>query len=199
MRIVLHANAVHLQAGPDARTIRHIVVRPLDGKAREVKARHYVLACGAIENARLLLASNDVEAQGIGNRHDQVGRYFMEHPTRPDRPRAHGPALRDVGRVPEALHAVRAAARPGAAAGRRHAARARALNSVATFKLQRPPALGVPLGNRIYQNLKHGIAPESSRARARSRLPRRARPGFTARSAARSNGCAPAWARAASI
>ena len=37
---------------------------------------------------------------------------------------------------------------------------ARALNSVATFKLQRPPALGVPLGNRIYQNLKHGIDPD---------------------------------------
>jgi hypothetical protein len=36
----------------------------------------------------------------------------------------------------------------------------RALNSVATFKLQRPPALGVPLGNRIYQNLKHDIAPD---------------------------------------
>ena len=37
---------------------------------------------------------------------------------------------------------------------------ARALNSVATFKLQRPPALGVPIGNRIYQNLKHGIDPD---------------------------------------
>ncbi len=80
VRIVLHANAVHLQAGPEAPTIRHVVVRPLGGEAREVKARHYVLACGAIENARLLLASNDVEAAGIGNRQDQVGRYFMEHP-----------------------------------------------------------------------------------------------------------------------
>ena len=36
---------------------------------------------------------------------------------------------------------------------------ARALNSIATFKLQRPPSLGVPIGNRIYQNLKHGIDP----------------------------------------
>jgi choline dehydrogenase-like flavoprotein len=80
VHIVLHANAVHLQAGPEAQTIRHVVVRPLGGEARKVNARHYVLACGAIENARLLLASNDVEAAGIGNRHDQVGRYFMEHP-----------------------------------------------------------------------------------------------------------------------
>jgi len=36
---------------------------------------------------------------------------------------------------------------------------ARALNSIATFKLQRPPSLGVPIGNRIYQNLKHGVDP----------------------------------------
>ncbi len=160
MRIVLHANAVHLQADPTARTLRHIVVRPLDGKAREVKARHYVLACGAIENARLLLASNDVEAHGIGNRHDQVGRYFMEHPTgrigrvhtaRPyemwdafqKRFMPSGPPLAPVLRLGDATQRA-----------------TRALNSVATFKLQRPPALGVPLGNRIYQNLKHGIAPD---------------------------------------
>ena len=160
VRIVLHANAVHLQAEREARTLRHIVVRPLDGKPRDVKARHYVLACGAIENARLLLASNDVEAQGIGNRRDQVGRYFMEHPTgrigRVHTPRPYemwdafqkrfmpsGPPLAPVLRLGDATQRA-----------------TRALNSVATFKLQRPPALGVPLGNRIYQNLKHGIVPD---------------------------------------
>jgi choline dehydrogenase-like flavoprotein len=160
VRIVLHANVVHVQADAGARSIRHLVVRPLDGKAREVKSRHYVLACGAIENARLLLASNDVEAAGIGNRRDQVGRYFMEHPTgrigrvHTDRPydmwdafqkrfMPSGPPLAPVLRLGDATQRA-----------------TRALNSVATFKLQRPPALGVPLGNRIYQNLKHGIDPD---------------------------------------
>ena len=38
------------------------------------------IACHAIENARLLLASNDVIPTGIGNEFDHVGRYFMEHP-----------------------------------------------------------------------------------------------------------------------
>jgi len=47
----------------------------------EPRARHYVLACHAIENARLLLASNDVLSKGIGNEHDMVGRCFMDHPS----------------------------------------------------------------------------------------------------------------------
>ena len=34
-----------------------------------------MLAAGGIENPRLLLASG-----GIGNGHDLVGRYFMDHP-----------------------------------------------------------------------------------------------------------------------
>jgi choline dehydrogenase-like flavoprotein len=34
---------------------------------------------GGIENARFLLLSTSVHKQGIGNEHDLVGRYFMEH------------------------------------------------------------------------------------------------------------------------
>jgi choline dehydrogenase-like flavoprotein len=39
-----------------------------------------VAACGGIETPRLLLLSRSVETAGLGNRHDLVGRYFMEHP-----------------------------------------------------------------------------------------------------------------------
>ncbi len=46
----------------------------------EVRARNVVLACGAIESARLLLHSpTDREPRGIGNRHDQVGRHLQSH------------------------------------------------------------------------------------------------------------------------
>lgn len=45
-----------------------------------VEAKHFVLAGGAIENARLLLASRSRHPQGVGNSHDLVGRFFMEHP-----------------------------------------------------------------------------------------------------------------------
>ena len=39
----------------------------------------YVLAMGGIENARMLLNFNSQMSTGIGNKHDLVGRYFMEH------------------------------------------------------------------------------------------------------------------------
>ena len=39
----------------------------------------YVLATGGLENARLLLASRHQCANGIGNEHDNVGRYYMAH------------------------------------------------------------------------------------------------------------------------
>lgn len=44
-----------------------------NGRRIRVRGRHYVLAAGGLENARLLLAS------AIGNEHDLVGRFFMGH------------------------------------------------------------------------------------------------------------------------
>jgi choline dehydrogenase-like flavoprotein len=49
-------------------------------RRREVRARHVVLAAGAIESARLLLNSaSRREPRGIGNNHDQVGRNLQGH------------------------------------------------------------------------------------------------------------------------
>jgi len=80
VRIVLHANTTGLHATENAMGINYLNAQTMQGKKLQVKASHFVLACGAIENARLLLASNSVEANGIGNEYDQLGRYFMEHP-----------------------------------------------------------------------------------------------------------------------
>ncbi len=46
------------------------------GKGFKVRARNYVLACGGIENVRLLQLSGDLG----NNRRDQLGRGFMVHP-----------------------------------------------------------------------------------------------------------------------
>ena len=77
---LLHANVVHLQLDPNARHVTELKVRTLSGRAITVRAKRFVLCAHAIENARLLLASNDVVSEGIGNRYGHVGRYFMEHP-----------------------------------------------------------------------------------------------------------------------
>ena len=49
------------------------------GRALEVTARAYVIACGGIDTTRLLLASNRVHANGIGNHSDNLGRFYMGH------------------------------------------------------------------------------------------------------------------------
>jgi choline dehydrogenase-like flavoprotein len=79
VQVYLHANLVNIQTTPDSSVVDHIEIRSLEGTVAKVKARAFVLAAGAIENARLLLLSNHVESEGIGNRFDLVGRYFMEH------------------------------------------------------------------------------------------------------------------------
>jgi len=56
-----------------------------EGVGWTLSARVYVLASGGIENPRLLLASNRVHSNGLGNSRDLVGRYFMEHPRITDR------------------------------------------------------------------------------------------------------------------
>jgi choline dehydrogenase-like flavoprotein len=45
-----------------------------------VEASVYVLAAGGLENPRLLLASTNRSQAGVGNAHDLVGRFYMDHP-----------------------------------------------------------------------------------------------------------------------
>lgn len=80
VRVLLHANVTNIQAADNAASVDRLDIATLDGKAGTVRARAYVLATGALEVPRLMLASNTVEASGLGNRHDRVGRFFMEHP-----------------------------------------------------------------------------------------------------------------------
>lgn len=77
----LHLNATHLQLDPSGRHVTGIEAATLTGRRYRIRAEHYVLCCHAIENARLLLASDDVARGGIGNAHDHVGRHFMDHAT----------------------------------------------------------------------------------------------------------------------
>ena len=79
VQVLLHANAMALDANDTATAVMRLRVGCLSGNRFSVRARHYVLAAGGIENARLLLLSDGVQPSGLGNERDNVGRYFMEH------------------------------------------------------------------------------------------------------------------------
>lgn len=79
--VMLHANVLELETDGAAATVRAARIGSLSGRRGMVRARNYVLACGAIENARLLLLSDSVARHGLGNDRDLVGRFFMDHPS----------------------------------------------------------------------------------------------------------------------
>ena len=78
VNLVLHATAVNL--ADEGGCVQRIDCATLTGNRFRVQARTFVVAAGAIETARLLLASRDSQSAGIGNNRDLVGRCFMEHP-----------------------------------------------------------------------------------------------------------------------
>jgi choline dehydrogenase-like flavoprotein len=80
LTVWLNANVTAIRLAPNGTRVEHLDVATLNGKSFTVRPRHTVLACGAIENARLLLASNDVMKSGVGNANGLVGRYFADNP-----------------------------------------------------------------------------------------------------------------------
>lgn len=80
LQVLLHANAVAFDSDAAAQEITGLAVRSLGGNSCRIEARSYVLCCGGIENARLLLLGNEHAPEGFGNRHGMVGRNFAQHP-----------------------------------------------------------------------------------------------------------------------
>jgi choline dehydrogenase-like flavoprotein len=76
----LHSTALRVRYSPDGRRVQSIEVG-VTGRRNtfEVAPRVAVLAAGGIENARLLLLSEDSDRRGPVNVHGVVGRYFTEH------------------------------------------------------------------------------------------------------------------------
>lgn len=70
--LVPSATVVEVRPGPSSRGVRAVRA---DGDEMEVEARRVVLACGAVENARLLLRTGPGGQGGL----PWLGRGFMEH------------------------------------------------------------------------------------------------------------------------
>lgn len=79
IQLYTYANVVDLDATENITAINQVTVKNYTGKVHTVKAKNYILACSAMQNARVLLACNKQAPNGLGNDNDIVGRYFMEH------------------------------------------------------------------------------------------------------------------------
>ena len=78
--VYLYATVVEILTNKEANRVTNIRVCSFDGHEFLLTAKLFVLAAGGIENPRLLLASNRIKKEGLGNRYDLVGRFFMTHP-----------------------------------------------------------------------------------------------------------------------
>lgn len=79
VQVYLHCNVTRIVTDATAHDVTRLEVASLDGKRGSVTAATWVLACGGMENTRMLLLAADVEPAGLGNRSGTLGRFFMQH------------------------------------------------------------------------------------------------------------------------
>lgn len=79
IRVLLNATVTRIELSSDGMSVEGLRIATIDNVASRVRTRTAVIAASGIENARLLLASNQQHANGIGNGHDVVGRFLMDH------------------------------------------------------------------------------------------------------------------------
>ncbi len=79
LHVLLGGTCTQLQRAMDGTHIEHAMVQTLSGNRFIIAARQFVVATGALEAARLLLASRSGHTAAIGNDHDLLGRFYMCH------------------------------------------------------------------------------------------------------------------------
>ena len=81
IHLYLDAHATKLNSETNADMVDSLTV-VINSSIIKVVAKKYIIAAGGIENARLMLHSKSAfHPNGIGNQHDNVGRYYMSHQT----------------------------------------------------------------------------------------------------------------------
>ena len=80
IRVLLHANLVDIEPAPSGERVVAAHAASLNGKRVRVQAESFVLCCGGVENARLLLHAAEAHPHTLIANPDMVGRFFMQHP-----------------------------------------------------------------------------------------------------------------------
>jgi choline dehydrogenase-like flavoprotein len=79
VELLTNAEAVRLETNPQGTAVTEVVVSH-EGHEERYRGDIVVVACGAANSAKLLLASaNNAHPRGLGNGSDQVGRNYMFH------------------------------------------------------------------------------------------------------------------------
>ena len=81
VKVILNANCLRLACSPDGQRIQSVEAASTPSQTFYVEAANFALACGGLEVARLLLASNQTLPNGIGNDYGLVGRFYVSHLT----------------------------------------------------------------------------------------------------------------------
>jgi len=78
--IFIDATVIRIDLEDDLQKFKGVQIATYTGDRYYLTARTCVVAASAIENARLLLASNHQHPAGLGNQGDILGRYLLDHP-----------------------------------------------------------------------------------------------------------------------
>ena len=78
IRLILHANLTGVEHTDG--NITKAIFKDFLNKSLKISAKHFVLACGGIENPRLLLHLNETLNTNFGNKSGLLGKKFTEHP-----------------------------------------------------------------------------------------------------------------------
>jgi choline dehydrogenase-like flavoprotein len=78
--LVTNATVLRINATKSGAAVKSVEFAAAAGRRWSLPTSTVVVCAGAIENARLLLSSDDVVSQGLGNENDLAGRFLMDHP-----------------------------------------------------------------------------------------------------------------------
>ena len=81
IRIFKNANVTDIDFDDESHKIKSATFQAFNKPQCKVEAKIFIMCFGGIENARMLLTFNEKYDNRLGNQFDNVGRYFMEHPT----------------------------------------------------------------------------------------------------------------------
>lgn len=159
VEVLLHANFRRFETDAAGGTIRRLHASTLTGRTVGIAARIFVLACGGLENPRLLLLSDEAEAAGLGNSSGMVGRCFMQH--------IEVDAGRIVSAAPQPLAEAFAARDLHGGPGRHHwrpasgyRAEAQGLSWGAAVNGRRQYSAGYDAAQGLWNDLKRGNWPD---------------------------------------